>query len=109
MSGAGGGAPRGLKKWEGMADIQVRVGCNIALCPSGGVCPPAALCRAEARPSAPQGSTFSEAVFWILDILSEVRNLLQEVRSVGHVCCAPFRVAVLVCLWAGPWGRVCRA
>lgn len=54
---------------------------------------------------ATQGSTFGEAILWILDVLAEVRDLLQKVSGVGHVCSAPLRVTVLVGLQAGVWGR----
>lgn len=54
---------------------------------------------------APQGRTFSEAVLRVLVVLAEVGDLLQEVSGVGHVCGTPLRVAVLVVLWAGAWGR----
>lgn len=55
---------------------------------------------------ATQGGTFGEAVLWVLDVLAEVRNLLQKVSGVRHVCSAPLGVAVLVGLQAGVWGRV---
>lgn len=50
--------------------------------------------------------TFGEAVLWILDILAQVRDLLQELSGVGHVCCAALRATVLLGLWTGVWGRV---
>lgn len=55
---------------------------------------------------ATQGRTFGEAVLWVLDVLAEVGDLLQEVGGVGHVCCAPLGETVLVRLRAGAWGRV---
>lgn len=50
--------------------------------------------------------TFSEAVLWILDILAQVRDLLQELSGVRHVCCAALGATVLLGLWKGVWGRV---
>lgn len=77
------------------ASIRDRVGCKTAWGPT--VLP---------VEGATRGSTFSEAVLRVLDILPQLGDLLQEVGSVGHVCRAPFRVTVLRGLWAGVWGRV---
>ena len=83
----------------------VRVGCNMAVCPMDllVLLPLWAGLRLGQR--AIQGSTFGEAVLRILDVLTEVRDLLHKVSSVGHVCCAPFRVTVLLGLCAGVWGQ----
>lgn len=45
--------------------------------------------------------TFSKAVLWVLDVLTKVWDLLQEVGGVGHVSCAALGVTVL----GGLWGR----
>lgn len=94
VSGAGRGSTRASMGWNmgpGPKELQV-------LLPLPG--------SAEAGAKGHQGRTFSEAVLWVLDILAEVGDLLQEVSGVGHVCCAPLGETVLVCLWAGVWGGV---
>ena len=69
--------------------MRVRAGCD-----TGAEGPPAPLRRAEAGPQCQPGRTFSEAVLRVFDVLSEVRDLLQEVSGVGHICRAPLRVTV---------------
>lgn len=85
-----------MRNGERITGTRVRVGCD-----TGAVGPPAPLRRAESGPQCQLGRTFSEAVLRVFDVLSEVRDLLQEVSGVGHICCAPLRVTVFRQLQAG--------